>query len=392
MKATEIPINAILVLLLILAVLAIAIYTAFGQPSIADRGISALEQRKFDNQKADQLKELNGYYSSFMKTGGGLDSYEASFLIAKVIEYTWRDCNGFCSQAGDIPEFTRFFADHPIILLKKLDCQKEYEYEKGEIYEIWKLNNLNNIRGMCSKDDLGVDKTERVDEWTVTAWGLQNTLCKNFIVEGKQWGNGYCANGVIIDDADITKYKCADFCAKAGFTDKVHEITSDRIKAWDKTLELGKSYSNIKITYSPDCTLLAGKICNIWGIGGVICFFNPLKQSCSMVEIGEGTTSPTAPAYSSTNSCYYGSDCIAQNPPINPPYESQCPAFFSYDGGNGATVCLYGKKCCGSETYCAEILSGGAAPTPGGCVQEKCWYKNSQVCTGGETCSTKGCV
>lgn len=277
-------INDILLLVLSIIVLLIVVYQASGSPLIAERGLTAAEQMQFDNQKAEQLKALKGYYSSFMKTDGGLDSYEASVLIARAVEYTWRDCSQFCREEGDIPEFTMFFADHPIVLSKKLDCGNEYEYAEGEKYQISK----NNIRGMCSDADLGVDKTERVDEWTVTAWGLKNSLCKNFIVEGKQWGNGDCANGYILDDSDNTNKKCKSFCATSGEHDFAREITSDRIKGWIGTMEFEKSYNNIKITYDPDCTYISGKVCKIWVAGGIICFFKQLKQSCSMVEIGKG--------------------------------------------------------------------------------------------------------
>ncbi len=385
MKATEFSIGPILVLFLILAVLAIAIYTAVGEPSIAERGLSALEQRNFDSQKADQLKQLEGYYSTFSKTDGGLDSYEASYLIAKVIEFTWVDCNGSCRDNGDIPEFTRFFEGHPIILSKQLDCNADYVYEKGTDpnYEISK----NSIRGICSPAETGVDKTKTVDEWTVTAWGLKSTLCRNFIVDGKQWGNAWC-----LGDGGVNN-GCSSFCAKAGFGDWGREITSDRIKDWiGGDLSFGKIYGDIKVTYIPDCTWLKGKVSYIPVLGGVLNLVYGLKQACSTVEIGEGTANPTVPVYSSSTSCYYGATCPTQNPPVNPPYESQCPAFSSYDGGNGATICLYGAKCCGSEPYCSGSLSGIAQPTPSGCTQEKCWYKNKQICTGGKVCNANGCV
>ncbi len=388
----EMDTSSLITLALIVLVL-IVIYLIITNDNRLLGGVDAASQRNFDDNKAKQLEELEGYYNTFKendKNSEGFDSYEASFLIAKVIEYTWKDCSGFCKEAGDIPEFTNFFADHPIKLGKVLDCNPNSEYPEN--FPIKKAD----IRGLCSDSDLGISslissppsKTNRADEWTVTSWILRKSLCRNYKVEGYQWGNAWCYG-----DSD-TSEKCISFCATAGLQDWSREITSDRIKDWKGNMdEFGKTYSNIKVTYIPDCTWLKGKISYIPG-GGVADFLFKLKQACSAVEIGEGTTNPAIPAYSNinANSCYYGADCPAQNPPINPPYENQCPAFFSYDGGNGATVCLYGTKCCGSEAYCAGTLSGGAAPTPGGCVQEKCWYKNSRVCTGGKTCSANGCV
>lgn len=301
MKAVA-GINDMLLLVLSIIVLLMVVYQASGSPLIAERGLTAAEQMQFDNQKADQLKALEGYYGSFMKTEGGLDSYEASFLIGAVIESVWRDCSGVCREAGDIPEFTRFFADHPIVLSKPLDCASVYEYDDGEKYQISKSR----IRGMCSELDLGVDKTERVDEWTVTAWRLKDSLCKSFKVEGYQWGNAYCRNGWVFDDADATKYKCKNFCATSGINDWGKEISSDRILGWERTLELGKSYNNIKVTYDPDCTIVIGKLKNFIltaPIAAIYEFFSgsQLKQSCSMVEIGEGVAKKTVPPSVSLN-------------------------------------------------------------------------------------------
>lgn len=399
MKAQSPAIYSVAAIVLVVLV-AMILFTLAGGTAKGFAGIDPLKERQFSDNKASQLKELESIYSTFKsndKNNEGFDSFEASFLIAKVIEYTWKDCRMLgCKDAGDIPEFTNFFIEHPIKLGKTLDCDYvNNEYPSG--FPIKKAS----IRGLCADSDVfdssllskivskavGVDsKTERADEWTVTMWGLlkYTNLCSGYIVDGELWGNGNCGDS---DNFVNTDKKCASACAKAGARDWVNEITSDRIRAWSGEMNLGKIYSNIKVTYTPDCTMLKGKFDFIPFAGTL---FN-LKQPCSVVEIGEGTTNPTVPFYGSTEPCFYGAACPAQNPPVNPPYESQCPAFSSYDGGNGATVCLYGTKCCGSEAYCAGTLSGSAQPTPGGCVQEKCQYKNSQVCTSGETCSAAGC-
>lgn len=290
MKAQSPAIYAVAAIVLIVIVAAL-LFTFAGGTAKGLAAIDPLKERQFNDNKAAQLKMLESIYDTFKsndKNNEGFDSYEASFLITKVIEYTWKDCSGFCREAGDIPEFTNFFLDHPIKLGKKLDC----DYEKSEYPSEFPIRKAS-IRGLCTDKDIGNTgvifgtdtKSETVDEWTVTMWGLlKNTnMCSSYYVDGYIWGNGDCGSS----EKYVNDYKkCASGCAKAGPLDSGREISSDRIKGWEGKMEKGMIYGKIKVTYDPDCTWVAGTFADIPVIGGTANYIWTLKQPCSAVEIG----------------------------------------------------------------------------------------------------------
>lgn len=195
------------------------------------------DEKALQAQVDNQEKELKEMYNSYSKNDGGFDAYEASILVAKVIEYTWRDCYNICDDEKEL--FTGFFVKYPINFVKDMDCSSYPRSSGDKIYPDIRL-----IKGMCSLTDIGTDKTKKVDEWTVTAWGLANTtMCSNYKLsskeDSKQWGNGVCDG-----DASTTGKKCADFCDRSKDVDKID---------WQGgIMNKGNKYSNIRIAYNPD--------------------------------------------------------------------------------------------------------------------------------------------
>ncbi len=215
-------------------------------------GVDEQKQYAINSEKKKQAESLNEQYGLFMRTDGGLDSYEASVLLAKAVEYTWKDCANFCKEETDISDFTNFFATHPIIISKALECDNAYDYEKyGEQKSEYKISK-GSIKDICTSGQLGADKSEIVDEWTTTIWGLRRNseMCTNYFADGYQWGNYEC-NG------EAPNYKCKPNCGIG--VDKIPpERTQDRIQEWSGVMVKGKAYNNIKVIYSPDCTLVLG--------------------------------------------------------------------------------------------------------------------------------------
>lgn len=175
-----------------------------------------------------QGQELLELYNKYYNNDGGFDAYEASIILAKAIEFTWRDCYNICR--GDKELFTNFFAEHPIEFSKDMDCSK---YPTGDDYP--DIGRIQIEKAKCHKS-----KSSTVDEWTVTAWGLKaNTeMCENYkLKDGKNWGNYKCSG-------DITADKCDDFC-------DVSNANKDYIEWEGKEMKKGNSYSDIVIKYSP---------------------------------------------------------------------------------------------------------------------------------------------
>ncbi|MFZ3077595.1 MAG: hypothetical protein WA139_04020 [Candidatus Aenigmatarchaeota archaeon] len=261
MKGMELAINETFVLAITIIVALVVFGLVFMIPTTLG-GVNTLKQNQINDATAKQLEDLGAFYDTFKKTDGGFDSYEASVLLAKVIEYTWEDCANFCESKMDIADFTNFFLTHPIVLSKTLDCGTEYVYDKDTEHKISK----NRISGYCKAADVGDDKTETADEWTTTIWGLyrNSVMCTNYFADGYQWGNFNCGS------AETPNIKCNPLCGKG--VDWTREITQDRIKSWEGAMTKGNSYSNIRVLYNPDCTLIAG-------------FFPLSDQACLEVQI-----------------------------------------------------------------------------------------------------------
>lgn len=265
----ELPVNKTFGMAIFIIVAILVVIFIFMIPK-ALGGIDPLKQRQIDEEKVKQLENLNGYYDAFKKTDGGIDSYEASVLLAKAVEYTWKDCVNFCEKTTDVSDFTNFFATHPITLSRTLDCDTPYVYDK-DVENKYKISK-DRISGFCKDVNIGVDKTKTVDEWTTTIWGLRqnSVMCTNYKADGYQWGNMYCGD----EDGVKTNLKCSPLCGIG--KDWVNEITQDRIKEWDGIMTVGNTYNNIEIVYSPDCTIIKG-------------FLPFSKQACLKVQIGEGS-------------------------------------------------------------------------------------------------------
>lgn len=276
MKGMELPVNKTFGMAIFIIVLLLVVIFIFMIPK-ALGGIDPMKQRQIDEAKVKQMEDLSAFYNTFKKTDGGFDSYEASVLLAKVIEYTWADCANFCDKTMDITDFTNFFMTHPIILSKQLDCETQYVYDKDTEHKISK----DRISGYCKDTDLfGADspsksKTTRADEWTTTIWGLRqnSVMCTKYMADGEQWGNMNCG------DSETGKIKCTPLCG-TGKDWQIfgigREITQDRIKSWDGVMTQGKTYSNIRVVYNPDCTYVKG-------------FLPFSKQACLEVHIGSGS-------------------------------------------------------------------------------------------------------
>lgn len=269
MKGMDLPVNKTFGMAIFIIVLLLVVVFIFMIPK-ALGGIDPLKQSQINDAKVKQLEDLGAFYDSFKKTDGGFDSYEASVLLAKVIEYTWEDCANFCESKMDIADFTNFFLTHPITLSKTLDCDTLYVYDKDTEHKISK----GRISGYCKEADIGDDKTETADEWTTTIWGLyrNSVMCTNYFADGYQWGNFNCGS------AETPNIKCNPLCGKG--VDWTREITQDRIKSWEGAMTKGNSYSNIRVLYNPDCTLIAG-------------FFPLSDQACLEVQISGGASATT---------------------------------------------------------------------------------------------------
>lgn len=235
MKGLSLPLNTLVIIVAFVIMLAAAIfYVISGNNSLLNINFN---ERALQATVEMQEKELAKLYDDYKNNDGGFDAYEISILMAQAIEYTWRDCNA-CKDEKEL--FTGFFATHPINFSKDMDCGN-YHVGKSD------YPNIAKIRGRCSAADIGADKTKKVDEWTVTAWGLSaNTqMCGNYKLsskeDSKQWGNNPCDG-----DNEITSgKKCADFCDRSGGVDKIVWKNGEIMKK-------GNKYSTVRIAYNPD--------------------------------------------------------------------------------------------------------------------------------------------
>lgn len=175
-------------------------------------------------------KALKGYYDDFKKNDGGFDAYEASILLAKTIEFTWRDCYNICKDEREL--FTNFFAQNPIEFNKNTDCSKQYSGGKPDI------NRIKTPVDVCYNNFIDVG------EVTVTIWGLSaNTEMCSLTFDDNIWGNADCGANYL--PANPNKHYCNDFCNKGG-------LGADNIDWKAGKMEKGKTYSTIRIAYNPD--------------------------------------------------------------------------------------------------------------------------------------------
>ncbi len=221
---------AVLAAIIILIVLLVIVFVWGNNIGNLLGGINWSEKVLQGNAERDE-KILQEFYDNYKSNDGGFDAYETSILLAKAIEFTWRDCYKICKDEKEL--FTGFFAKNPIEFNKNMDCNNYPVSGGGKIYP-----DISRIRGKCSAADLGTDKTQIIDEWTVTAWGLsQNSeICNN-----KEWGNDNCGSM----DVEEAGKSCDDLCDRAG--DGLDKID------W-KAGEIAKSssgYKNIRIIYTP---------------------------------------------------------------------------------------------------------------------------------------------
>lgn len=195
------------------------------------------DEKVFQSNVKNYEKTLLEEYEKYDSNDGGLDAYESSILLAKAIEYAWRVCYNKCDNERE--PFTNFFAKHPLNFIKDMDCSSYPKSGSGKTYP-----SISRIGVMCSAADLGTDKTKKIDEWTVTVWGLSaNTeMCSNYRIseeDNKQWGNGDCGS------SDVSGYKCSSFCDRSGAgMDKIDWKAGEASK--------GKAYDNIRIIYVPE--------------------------------------------------------------------------------------------------------------------------------------------
>lgn len=217
--------NIIIYLALFLAALAIVILIVVNNVGPNLWGL-AWGEKALQANVENHENELQKLYNDYKDNDGGFDAYETSILLAKAIEFTWSDCYQRCKDEREL--FTGFFAKNPIDFNRDMDCTK-----------------LTRIKGKCSAADLGTDKTQKVDEWTVTAWGLlaNSEMCSNYRLsneDNKQWGNDNCG----AHDVAAPGKKCADFCGRSPGMDKV---------GWDAgIMTKGNKYSTIRIAYDPE--------------------------------------------------------------------------------------------------------------------------------------------
>lgn len=233
------------IILLVLALIVVFVWGGnIGNMLVGIKWSDKVLQNNVDNQE----KELQSIYDDYKNNDGGFDAYEISIILAKAIEFTWNDCYNLCKDEREL--FTGFFLKNPIDFSKNMDCGSYPASSGDKVYP-----SIGKISGWCSTSDLGVDKTKKADEWTVTIWGLGNTaMCSNYKLssnEGsKQWGNSNCGS------MDVSKggKKCADSCDKSG-------AGIDKIDWQAGEIQKGSKYGNIRIIYTPN----AGAI---MGIGG----------------------------------------------------------------------------------------------------------------------------
>lgn len=209
----------IILFVLILAV----IFFNIGNISDLLKGIDVFDEKGLQMRVEDQVKELDSYYNEYCKDD--CDPYRASVLIAKAITFLWKDCykQPVCEKNPvSVDPISGYFMRKQIKLTKKVDCKDYSMY----------------ISGWCTSTEIGTDKTDRVDEWTVTIWGLAaNTrLCEYKLPgENKIWGNNDCKYEVPKTDKN-----CDDRCS-----------ADNRISLFQEQMVVGQTY-NIQINYNKD--------------------------------------------------------------------------------------------------------------------------------------------
>lgn len=214
---------------IIILVLALAVYFGFGNILNTNLNSIAWTDKALQVNVENHEKELQKIYDDYKGNDGGFDAYESSIMLAKAIEYTWTDCYNICKDEREL--FTGFFLKNPIDFNKDMDCDN-YPISSGDkVYP-----SIGKIKLHCYDS-----RTNNVDEWTVTAWGLSgNTkMCSNYKLsneDNRQWGNSICSN-------DKNGDECRTFCDASGAgIDKV-DWQADEMKK-------GK-YGNIRIIYNP---------------------------------------------------------------------------------------------------------------------------------------------
>jgi hypothetical protein len=219
------------IILIILLIVAFAAGIGFVNISSAQLGGVNFWDKALQLSVEQHEKELNDMYVTYKGNDGGFDNYEASIILAKAIEFTWKDCYGVCK--GYQEPFTVFFATHPINFNKDMNCKS---YPKGEDWP-----DIARIGEWCGKVNLNI-----VDESTVTAFGLSaNTdMCGSYKYRDAtrdkdvQWGNYQC-NG------DFIGFECRMFCDRS-------ELHIDNVDWQAGTMNKGSTYSNIRIGYTPE--------------------------------------------------------------------------------------------------------------------------------------------
>lgn len=213
----DLSVHQILGILILIACLIIGILVTGSLQKLL-QGVDVLSEKALQMRVEDQIKELNNFYEDFCKKD--CDPYRASVLIAKVITYLWKDCykNPACeNNPAYVFPLSNYFSDHPITLTKKVNC---------DIYA---------LAGWCTPTEIGTDKTDKVDEWTVTIWGLAaNTgLCNEKLPGGGTWGNDDCKY-------EAPLKKCSQRCSGG-----------NRISLFEEqiTVDPTKTYNKISINY-----------------------------------------------------------------------------------------------------------------------------------------------
>jgi len=217
---------------IILLVVALIVYFVWGGYISNMLGGINWSDKVLKNNVDNQEKELQSLYDSFKSNDGGFDAYETSILLAKAIEFTWRDCYNICKDEREL--FTGFFLKNPIDFSKDMDCDN-YPISGGDkIYP-----NIGKIKDWCFN-------ANAISEMLVTSWGLANTsMCTDYKLsssEGnKQWGNYECETH--FDFSGRLLY-CYDFCDRSG-------KHIDKIDWQAGIVAKGGKYGNIRIAYDP---------------------------------------------------------------------------------------------------------------------------------------------
>ncbi len=230
MKGIQNEILFALFLMVMGAIIVFGLWYKTGESLFSTSYSEEVLQQNVENHE----KALKGYYDDFKKNDGGFDAYEASILLAKAIEFTWRDCYNICKDEREL--FTNFFAQNPMEFNKNTDCSKQYPDSIPDI------NRIKTPVNVCYNNFADVGET------TVTIWGLSaNTeMCSNYKISGednKQWGNADCGGYFL--PANPNKHYCNEFCDKGRWD-------ADKIDWQAGKMEKGKTYSNIRIAYNPD--------------------------------------------------------------------------------------------------------------------------------------------